>query len=80
MKNKNLDPEEKTKAEAMLIRDASHEPRSMSDIHDAIALMNEILVHVLVRPLEYPPRVVVFAPTIRDCLKELIERREHSSS
>jgi len=73
MTKENINPEVKKKAER-LMRMALDEnkPRSVNDIQDAINLMNEVMVHAL----EFSPSLVVLAPTIRDCLKELLERRE----
>ena len=58
---------------AMKLDDESGKPRSESDIHEVIALINHVILHAI----DYPPRVVVLAPTINDCMRELLERREN---
>ncbi len=53
------------------ILDESGKPRDTESILEAIEVMGKVLV----KPLNHDPMIVVFAPTIRDGLKELLERR-----
>lgn len=56
----------------MKIFDESGKPRDTESILEAIEVMGKVLVN----PLKHDPMIVVLAPTIREALKELLERRK----
>lgn len=56
----------------MEIVDRTDKPREDEEILDAIELMGTVIV----KALKYPPELVIFAPTIRDALKELLTYRK----
>lgn len=51
---------------------SSGDPRSDADIEKAILVINDVMI----KSMNYPPQLIVMAPTIRECLQELLEWRQ----
>lgn len=46
--------------------------RTDADIEEAILVISEVMI----KSMNYPPKLIVMAPTIRECLKELLAWRQ----
>lgn len=55
--------------------DKTGEPRSSEDIQEAISAIEETLVNFATAPLS--TKLLVMLPTIRESLKELLDRRKN---